>query len=333
MEQDNNNNWLKWIKKNPENKPESAQKLVYPKSEKITVFLVAFGIAIGLWLLVNLGREYSLTVEVPLHITDPEDDYALVEQPPGTAKVTVFGEGWNLLNIYNNPPSATISPASEHIDLLEIIQDQMAAHPELSVQKVEPASLLLPVEERITRKVPVHPEVNVSFRRQYNFKGSPTINPDSVTISGARSLVEDIDELTTRSYEFSDVDENLNVELELKSPSELLQLDRERVNYHAEVSEFTEAEVRLLVRVRNQPEGEEVRFTPSVITVRYDVPLDQFGLAQEQIPYEAYVYYEDIEEDTTGVISPVISSTMENLDLRLRSFQPRRVSYYIIIDE
>lgn len=333
MEQDRNNNWLKWIKQKSEDKPESAQRLKYPKSEKITVFLIAFGIALGLWLLVNLGREYTLTVEIPLQISEPEEDYALVEQPPKTATVTILGEGWNLLNVYNNPPSATIRPESDYIDLLEVIQDQMTAHPDLSVQKVEPASLMLTVEERVTRTVPIQPEVNISFRRQFNFKGSPSINPDSVTISGARSLVENIDELTTRSYEFSEVDENLDLELELKPPSDLLQLDRTKIKYYAEVAEYTEAEVRLLVRVRNKPEGEEVRFTPSVITVRYDVPLEQFALAQEQIPYEAYVYYDDIEEDTTGVVSPVISATMEDLDLRLRSYQPRRVSYYIIVDE
>lgn len=306
---------------------------MFSRTEKITAFAVAYAIALGLWLLVNLGREYTLNLEVPLQVTELDDEYALVENPPEYAEVTILAEGWKLLNVYNNPPTVPINPSPEPLNLYEMVRDQMNIYPEVNVQQVEPSSLNLNIEERVAKRVPVNPDIDVTFRRQFNFKSQPTISPDSVTISGARSIVEELTELNTRKYEFDDLDDDLQAELELESPSELIQVERNTVDLFAEVTEFTEAEVRLMVRVRGKPENQEVRFSPSVVTVRYDVPLDEFARTQENIPYEAYVNYEDLEQDTTGSISPNITTTMDELNLRLRNYQPRSVSYYKVVQD
>ena len=107
-----------------------------------------------------------------------------------------------------------------------------------------------------------------------------------------------------------------------------MNLQTVQTRYQAPVSEYTEGEVRLRIRTRNLPDGNQVTYSPSVITVKYDVPIDQYADAQDIVPFSAYVHFEDIESDSTGFVTPLISSRDNALNIRLRSYQPRRVAYY-----
>lgn len=303
----------------------------FPRIEKIVVFIVAYIIAVSLWLLVNLGRDYTLNVRIPIQVADMTETTALAEEPPPFATVSIFGEGWKLLNIYNNPPTVLVSAENPVANLTEIVQDNLGSQQDIIIQKVQPGLLNLNMEERISKKVPVIPRVTTEFRRQFDFVGTPRVIPDSVVISGARSRIQNITEWRTRPMELTDVKENLLVELELERGPNIIELNTRRVQFQANVSEFTEGEIRVFIRTENLPENREVRFSPSVITIKYDVPLEEYAAAQEIVPYRAFVPYEDIRADTTGFISPIIAPTTDELNLKLRSYQPRRVSYFKVI--
>ena len=313
--------------------PDSARKPVFSLAEKIFVFLIAFIIAVALWFVVNIGRVFSLTINLPLYISQPESEYAMAQEPPEDITVSLYGQGWKLLSLYNTTQDIVINPVPGTINLNELVQQQLATSPDVTIRNVQPEQLSLNIEERITRTVPVHADVDVTFRRQHSFVNHPTVRPDSVTISGASSLIQSIDELTTETYQASDVNEDIVADLEINKPSRLLTVEPATVELRANVIEYTESEVRLIVRLRGNPEDQEIRFSPSVVTVRYDVPIEHFSITQEELPYEAFVYYLDIRQDTTGTISPVITSTMSDIDLRLRGYSPRRIRYFEVVEE
>lgn len=327
------NIWNKIFRRDQRERPESAQNVIFPKSEKIVALLISVIIALGLWLVVNLGKEYTLSVDMPLNISSVDQDYALAEPPPDYITVTLFGEGWNLLNIYSNPPEISLNPDSERIDFFEVVQQQTRVFQDVSVQSVEPSGLTLQIEERMSRKLPVVPNVDFSFRRQYNFTEEPKIMPDSVTIYGARSLVESYSELPTKSYQFSDINENIEEELELDSINHLLEFDQSSVTLQGSVDEYTEEEVRVSIQVRDKPEDSDIRFSPSSVTVTFRVPLDQYELLDDTDPFEAYVYYSDLEEDRTGSVRPHVSQINSELNLLIRNIQPRSINYYMVVDE
>src|SRR6056297_3009595 len=70
--------------------------------ERIVVFFVALVLALSFWLMVNLSREYNLNVELPIQLGAVPTEKALVEELPEKATVSVTGEGWKLINLYNN---------------------------------------------------------------------------------------------------------------------------------------------------------------------------------------------------------------------------------------
>jgi YbbR domain-containing protein len=309
----------------------SRDKEDIPQSERIIVFIFAFMIALSMWLLVNLGRDFNLTLNLPVMHADPPEGRAFITEIPRNANTTVSGEGWKLISIYNNPPQVIVPVEEGTINVFEAVQASLSNFPDVSVSKVQPMIVNVNTEEKMEKRIPVRNEVTIETRRRFNVIGSISITPDSVTVSGARSLVEPIESWPTEARELEDVKENLDIEVQLRRAQRLIQLNTEQVRIKAEIAEFTEGEVRIPVVTRNLPPGRRVSYSPSVLTVRYDVPITQYNEASSVIPFQAYVNYSTIVNDTTGYVTPQIEPVIEDLDVRLRSYQPRRVSYFNVV--
>lgn len=304
-----------------------------PQSERIVVFIFAFMIALSMWLLVNLGRDFNLTLNLPVMHADPPEGQAFITEIPRSANTTVSGEGWKLISIYNNPPQVIVPVEEGTINVFEAVQASLSNFPDVSVSKVQPMIVNVNTEEKMEKRVPIRNDLTIETRRRFNVIGSISITPDSVTVSGARSLIEPIEYWPTEAGELEDVKENLDIEVQLRTAQRLIDVQTEKVRIKAEIAEFTEAEVRIPVITRNLPAGRRVSYSPSVLTVRYDVPINQYSEATSVIPFQAYVNYSTIVNDTTGYVTPQIEPDIEGLDVRLRSYQPRRVSYFNVVAE
>jgi len=301
--------------------------------QKVLAFTFAMLFSISLWLIVNMGRDYNITMSIPIEITNLPDDVALSNEIPEKAAVSISGEGWNLFTLYTNPPLISLSVESQQVNMFEQVRQQIGSITDVSVMQVDPMFLEIETEQRVTRKVPIQSQVQVTARDQFGILGSIRFSPDSISVTGPASRVEEIEAWNTVSSEIRDVNSNLDLNIELEQPRPGLRVNPEQVSLMAEVAEFTEAEVRIPVRSRNLPSGKAITFSPSSILVRYDVPIEQYNDVQDVRPFAAYVDYERIEADTTGLITPEVERITDEFDVRLRSFQPTRVSYFNILSQ
>lgn len=300
--------------------------------ERIIVFTVSLILAVCLWLMVNLSRDYNLNVELPIIAGGMPDDQALAGELPETATVSVGGEGWKLISFYNNPPSIRVNVTSSEVNLYDQVQRQVGATSDLSVQKVQPLMLTLNLEERVSKTVPVQPVFRISFKQQYGFTRNPRVRPDSVVISGAASLMEDITEWPTDSLLMTEVSTDISRKVALQK-SELISLSQNEVQFTGSVAQFTEGEMSVDLDTRNLPEGRRISYSPSSITVKYYVPVHKYADVKDEELFEAYLTYEQIEEDTTGYVKPHIDPLTENEDIKIRSFQPEEVAYFMVLEE
>ncbi|MDX1639587.1 MAG: CdaR family protein, partial [Balneolaceae bacterium] len=290
--------------------------------EKIVVFVIALILALCMWFLVNLSRDYVLNVNLPIDLGNMPDEMALARDLPDFATVSVQGEGWKLLNLYNNPPRIFVDVTNSQINLYDQVQQQMNAMPDIDVQKVQPQTLSLDLEEKSSKRVPVRPRVRVDFEGQFDFVGEPVITPDSITITGASSLVGEISFWQTDSVTFSDVRSDISRSVSLELPPKLLTLSRSSVQYSAEVAQYTEGEARVFIRARNLPVGESITFSPSHVTVRYTVPIQEYAEVEDINPFSAVVPYNEIRRDSTGFVSPVIEVSAPEFHIKVESNQP-----------
>ncbi len=300
--------------------------------EKIVVFAISIVLAFALWMLVNLNREYSIGIELPIEVGNVTADLALAEELPETVTANINGSGWDLISMYNNPPQLYLDVSGEEVNLFEQAQRQISGVSNVTVQTVEPLYLQVKMEPRESKKVPVVSNVDISFASQYGFLSQPRLQPDSVTIRGAASHIADISEWPTESLTFSNVNENLSTTINLQEPSSLVTLSQTSVQYAAEVVEFTEGEVNVEVETRDFPVGNVVTFSPSSVDVKYRVPLDEYADFTQGQTFTAYVNYEQIQQDTTGFVAPQIEKMTGATYIRIRSVQPREVAYFTIIE-
>lgn len=301
--------------------------------ERIIVFILALILAFALWLMVNLSREYTLNIEFPIRLGAVPADKALVEELPQSTAVSVTGEGWKLINLYNNPTPINIDINDDEVNLLEQIQQQMNAMLNINIQKVQPQYISVQLADRVTKKVPVRSAVTVDFKNQFDLVSQPSIKPDSITISGAASLVEDIEMWKTESVQIGNVAADISEVVPLQAPGKLLTLSHNEVAFKAEVAQYTEGEVQANITTRNLPPGRVVSYSPLSIRVKYDVPINEYADVQDIDPFEVYVTFQQILEDSTGFVTPQIEEKSDKYHAKLRSFQPRRVAYFMVLDE
>jgi len=330
-------NYIDYIKASWSNlfapKKESTGKVQYAKREKFIAFIMALLLALCLWFLVNLSRTFNLTVNLPVEASIIPPDKALTQKLPEFLAVSVEGEGWSLINFYNNPPTIRLEINDGQIVLLNQIREQMNTVPDVNITKVEPSQISMTLEDKVTLKKKIEPKISLSFKSQYNHLEPPRLSPDSVEVSGAASVLDEIEAIKTEEAELTNVQTDIDMPIMLKKPNELVELATYQIRFIAEVAEFTEGELRTFVRAKDVPEGKNVTFSPSVITIKYNVPIQEYTRAQDIVPFTAHVPYQNLQDDSTGYVSPVIRKTTNELHLKLRSWQPKQVSYFRIIEE
>jgi len=301
--------------------------------ERLVVFIVSFILALCLWLMVNLSRDYNLNVELPIKLGSVPENKALVTKLPKTATVSVMGEGWKLINLYNNPPRINVDVSDTQVNLFDQVQQQMNAMPDISVQKVQPLILNLKLEDRVSKRVPIRSRVHIAFDDQYGMVGGHNLQPDSITVSGATSLIKNIRDWPTDSVTIEDVSSNISQVVKLKDPGEVIDLSRNEVMFNAKVEQFTEGEIKVNIETQNLPKGRSVSYSPSTVNVKFNIPIDEYTNLKNTNPFKAFVNYSQIQRDSTGFVAPQIQQVADTTEyhINIRSFQPNRVAYFIVL--
>lgn len=331
--------WKKWLKKFSElwadilRGGSEDEGFGMPRREKITVFGIAYLIALVLWLLVNLGRTFNLTIHVPLEVVQVPSGKALSESPPANVAVNFSGEGWKLLSIYNNPPLVQINAEADNINMLEAVRSRMNTFTGVAVLKVQPSSIDIDLDKKISKKVPILSNVDVNTEGQFGIVGNPKLIPDSVVITGAQSVVSQLDSWVTQTKVLKGIKQNINIEVPLEKPIDILQLSTSIVRYTAKIDEYTEGELKVMLQTEGLPPGREVSYSPPAITIKYRVPINEYAQSQDIVPFTAYVPYRAIIHDSTGFVMPVVKARPGDLHIEQTSVNPVKVAYFIVLSK
>lgn len=303
------------------------------RREKIVVFIGAYIMAVSLWFIVNLSGSFSLSLNVPVEPGNIPEDMALTEDLPEFVQVSISGDGWQLLNLYNDPPSVVINIEEDEINLFDQVRQRLSYLQEVDIAKVQPLILSVNMEPKVSKRVPVKINTDLQFQNRYGLVGQPSYAPDSITVTGAESKIAAIDLWEVRdTLRLRSIRDDISTKLPLKGSGGVIELSEQEIEFEAEVSEFTEGETTVYIRTRGLPRGQNVNYNPSSVTIKFDVPIEQYSDIINMQPYDVYVPYSKIVEDETGFVTPDIEQVADNFELRLRSFQPKAVAYFTVLN-
>lgn len=282
-----------------------------------------------LWFSFTMTEEYTVLLSFPTVVDNLPPGAALRELPPRSVQVEVRGEGFQVFRLKYDPDVVHLNAAREEINVEQAL-------PELPknvvIQSVSPRIITLNIGEQVVRKVPVQLRADIEPAEAYDFVDSIRISPDSVEITGARTVVNAIEYWPTKYFEIDDVKDSLVTHIPLADTLEGLVTPRsEYVTLTTQTAKFTADERILEVIPRGvASDKEEVRLEPATIKVSYRVrfPEDYFALKRvSQARFYAEVPQDSLRSPENGMVRPRVI-VPEEFDIRHLKITPSELRVY-----
>lgn len=284
-----------------------------------------------LWFFFSMQQVHTVPLELPTQVLNLDSDEALVRPPTEKVRVQVAGEGIQLLRLYYNPPTIPLDARQSEINVQAAVAEVTKT---VRLESVMPQTILLQKDARGVRSVPVQARIRVTTPPAFDLTTPVRLTPDSVQLSGAVSLLDELAGWPTEEAVFRDVRDTLRATVPLADTlAGLVARSADQVSVFAVSEEFTEGSREIRVLVPGAPPNENlVTLSPPTITVTYHVPLSQYEASLHAEDFFATVPFDEIRADTTGSVRPRLHLP-ENLLLREVVFEPALLRYYNVLVE
>lgn len=249
-------------------------RITLPSAVDVATWLVAFGLAIGLWFFVNLGErtsERTLRARLDLErlpagmvITSPVPDYVEL-RVVGSGLILSSVDSANLRAVLDlagaRPGTATYSLAAKDFQLPR----------KLRVRRVSPSHVTVQIDRVSRRSLPVRVQRRGDAREGLRL-AEVAVQPNQVAVSGPRESIASLREIDTRPIDLAELGPGeTTIEAALENPGGLVQLGRSSVRIRFRVDRVLAERVLTEVPVRARgADAATWRITPSTIelTVR-----------------------------------------------------------------
>ncbi len=284
------------------------------------------------WLTVSLREQFQIGIDVPVSVENIPDGFAVRTPVPRSVHVKLRGDGWKLATLLLGSGktltlSASNTPPHGYMNILSELSDRLALRPGIQIVEVVPDTLTIELDRISTKRIPVEADCVLTFGNMFGQVGPLHITPDSVTITGAESVLRPISSWRTVHRTFPDLQAPLDAVVPLsESTTYLLSLSPDAVHIRAEVERYAEKVFSgIPVEIRSVPSNREVILVPPRIEVVLRAGLNQLA-ALGDAAIHVTADYASIVADSTGTIEPAVTVPPGVQVLQKR---PERLTYII----
>ncbi len=251
--------------------------------EERAILLVCMGIALVFWLLVKLSKPYNSEKDVLFFFILPEDK-AFSDSPPKKYSVEIRGTGWDLMYEYFTNPKTLLYYDLNQTDQLTLNQTRLRSDinrnlssRDLEISEFSHDGFTVTLEEKIEKKVPIRlsNSGDITFGKGYHLQSPLVLNPDSIFVSGPKSMVEGIEEWQADSLTAHSLRSSLVKKVPLFAPAEEITLSHRLTEVLVPVEQYTENSFRVPIQIQNIPDS-LVRITPEQVTLTFFVGLSKY---------------------------------------------------------
>ncbi len=302
------------------------------KENKFTIVFFSLLFASIVWLSVDMGNTFQTTIDLPIRIEHLQQNKAIASPLPRTITLKIQENGWQLLNTLLSPHLRytidfgtlskrdtvfTYNDLTEHINLPK----------EIHIFETSPETVFVQIDNRVTKKVPVEPVVSILYREGFGIVGMMKPEPDSVVLTGARSLLNRITRWKTDAVLLKDINAPVAATVPL---CDTLRQEVERshsaVRLTFDVQPVAEKTIENIpIEVNQVPENRSVVLIPPTLSVIIRSGVNAVAPLNEKDFY-AFVDYKSILLDTSGFVHPIILGP-ENI--KIVQQYPERIQYVV----
>lgn len=297
------------------------------KNLPIIILSIIFSVVI--WASVTLSGDFYSTVTMPVKFVDLPAGFSVGEKTPHFVTLKLKGKGWKIASLSIGKQVEYIVPVEKRtgkvkIDLLNAINDNSWIGSDLQITDIFPREINFFIDEVGIKKIPVEPELELKFKSGYGLASPIEIIPDSVLISGSKSVLKEISNIQTEKTVL-ELDESSSEVVSLQKFSGL-SVYPENVTIKFNVQQVVEKEfISIPVKVENVPPDRSVVLNPGEVTISVKGGIDILGKLSNE-DFKVYTNYIEMLRDTLGSIIPVIELPANTT---LNYLKPDRIKFII----
>jgi len=302
------------------------------KLNRTPIIIASVIFAIGLWLTVNLGFDYTTTKDIPIVLENLQQNVALRELPPEKIRARVRGEGWKLLGMKLGGDTKYMVDLENERSTVNVrttanLSDRLRIPSDIEIAELEPAEFSIELEQMSEKRLPIEPVVEVTFRDGFSKVGAVSAKPDSIVVRGAESLLEKLDSWKTAPLQLRDIREPVRKTVKLSdSLSQIVSIKQQTTELSFDVQPIAEKTISgMEVEVEGVPANREVAIIPPRIDLVIRGGINQLA-AIEDGDFTARIHYRDLLADTSGRVTAQIEGPD---DVRIVQRSPETQQYVI----
>ncbi|MFC2083827.1 hypothetical protein ACFLS9_02100 [Bacteroidota bacterium] len=292
------------------------------------ILLVIFSIL--LWIFVSLSDNYSTSITVPVILTEIPEGYAIKELSDQEITLNIKGEGWQLaqLTIGLDHDFSILADKPEKKEVVSVrnaIEKNTWIKSNIQVALFSPEQISYELEKINYKKVKIHNNLSLNFKPGHNIISDIKVEPDSVIISGPKSKIQMVENVTTENKTLDDLDRRVITEVMLENIPNIT-FHKKTCTIEFDVQRITDKTFDdVFVESRNVPPSRELSLYPNRIKVILRGGIGILGkLTNKDI--KVYINFRQALEDTLGSLEPLIEIPEFT---SLTDARPRRLEYII----
>ncbi len=281
-----------------------------------------------------MTKRYTAVVSLPVVIKTEGSTRTVKGEYPSRIQVKLESEGWKILSLYLGQTEWVIDLSNEvQKDILEIETLAKASQyikplPEgMKVLEVEPEVLELELDEKITKRVPIRLASLPVAQPGFVVRPDIQVQPESLTISGARSVLESITFWKTEKMPRREVANEFQLELALDDTlSEIVTRSVSKVKVRGTAEQLSESEFSdVPISLLKSKRPVYVTLIPSRISLTLSGAVSDLAKVRTE-SLAVIIDGEKLLNDTTGFIVPTVKYPK---GLQLRRTSPEKVQYIL----
>ena len=286
------------------------QKVKSNISHEFLTYLVFLLIAIAIWYINALNKDYTTDLTLAVKYTDLPEDKVLVNNPPERLTLTVAAQGFTLLRYrfgkifyplileanYQTLRKNNNSIQGEYFLLTQSVSDKIVSQlkSDIVLKFIVPDTLKFQFSETVRKDLPVISTVQLQFEKGFLPKGKMNIEPGAVTVIGPQSVIDTMKHVYTQSKIYNRLKDTLRTTIKLQ-PIHQIRYSTDEVTVIQVIERHTEATISLPVEPINTPEDLTMKVFPGTVTVNCMVPVVDYDKLQPYM-FRAVVDYISVKD-------------------------------------
>lgn len=296
------------------------------------IIFISFFLSVLLWVSLSLDQTFEVDrkIKVKFNINKP---YAISGDVPLFVDVKLKAKGWSLVKHFKSPElefNYDLSNAAGEkmiVNTTERLNLAFGNDQSISIIYAKPDSMQIKIERYEEKYVKVVPYTVIDCIDGYQTVGKPVLEPDSILVGGAASVIRTLYTFRTQRSEYKNVNTSINEMISLSdSLSNIVSFSKDKVRLMCKIEPTAEKIFsNIEINIKNVPTTIDVLLIPQMIDLQVKGGVEQLSKI-EPTQLIAYISFNELYADTSGAVIP---NLIYPEGVTVISVKPEKIQYVI----